>query len=32
VAGARGLVADLVDLDEASELKDLKEAPPVRAS
>jgi hypothetical protein len=30
-AGARGLVADLVDLDEASELKELNEALPARA-
>src|SRR5262249_11177813 len=31
-AGARGLVPDLVDLDEASELKELQEALPARAS
>lgn len=30
-AGARGLVADLVDLDEASELKELQDALPARA-
>jgi len=30
-AGARGLVADLVDLDEASELKELQSALPARA-